>query len=228
MNRVLVAILFLLLPAFCPADDLFDIKPVADGVYAAIAKPTYKSIATLRYRARRCRPPRRHPLQAFRSPCPYSLDRSRESGEPIRRASVGSRERTAGRCPAVCSARAPHLRLCVLDAISLVNLCSRRLHYLLHLPDAGRRSTTLKRGVGRSVPVSVLGVALRSPITVTDCPTYVSSGTVELYSRLRIPLPSTSWYSLCEFFVRQPVTALWLRFRCIGGPCSCVPFGTLL
>ena len=42
MNRVLVAILFLFLPTACLADDLFDIKPVADGVYAAIAKPAYK------------------------------------------------------------------------------------------------------------------------------------------------------------------------------------------
>jgi len=42
MNRVLVAILFLFLPASSLADDLFDIKPVADGIYAAIAKPTYK------------------------------------------------------------------------------------------------------------------------------------------------------------------------------------------
>jgi hypothetical protein len=42
MNRVLVAILFLFLPLSCVADDLFDIKPVADGVYAAIAKPAYK------------------------------------------------------------------------------------------------------------------------------------------------------------------------------------------
>lgn len=42
MNRVLVAILFLCLPAFSVADDLFDIKPVADGIYAAIAKPAYK------------------------------------------------------------------------------------------------------------------------------------------------------------------------------------------
>ena len=33
----------LLLPATClAADDLFDIKPAADGVYAAIAKPAYK------------------------------------------------------------------------------------------------------------------------------------------------------------------------------------------
>jgi hypothetical protein len=42
MNRVLVAMLFLFLPTPCLADDLFDIKPVADGVYAAIAKPAYK------------------------------------------------------------------------------------------------------------------------------------------------------------------------------------------
>jgi len=42
MKRVLVAILFLFLPAGCLADDLFDIKPVADGVYAAIAKPAFK------------------------------------------------------------------------------------------------------------------------------------------------------------------------------------------
>jgi hypothetical protein len=42
MNRVLVAILFLCLPASCVADDLFDIKPVADDIYAAIAKPAYK------------------------------------------------------------------------------------------------------------------------------------------------------------------------------------------
>jgi cyclase len=36
-------LLFLLLPATCHAsDDLFDIKPVADGVWAAIAKPAYK------------------------------------------------------------------------------------------------------------------------------------------------------------------------------------------
>jgi cyclase len=34
---------FLLAPTTCfAADDLFDIKPVADGVYAAIAKPAYK------------------------------------------------------------------------------------------------------------------------------------------------------------------------------------------
>jgi len=42
MNRVAVAILFLFLPLYCVSDDLFDIKPVADGVYAAIAKPAFK------------------------------------------------------------------------------------------------------------------------------------------------------------------------------------------
>jgi len=43
MNRVLLAIFFFLfLAARSVADDLFDIKPVADGVYAAIAKPVYK------------------------------------------------------------------------------------------------------------------------------------------------------------------------------------------
>src|SRR5436853_5658103 len=42
MNGVLLAILFLFLPSSSVADDLFDIKPVADGVYAAIAKPTYR------------------------------------------------------------------------------------------------------------------------------------------------------------------------------------------
>src|SRR5215475_6415673 len=42
MNRVLLAILFLLLPVSCVADNLFDIKPIADGVYAAIAKPAFK------------------------------------------------------------------------------------------------------------------------------------------------------------------------------------------
>src|SRR5580704_12132958 len=42
MNRVAVAIFFLFLPLYCLADDLFDIKPVADGVYAAIAKPAFK------------------------------------------------------------------------------------------------------------------------------------------------------------------------------------------
>src|SRR5215831_19791795 len=34
--------LFLLLGRCASAQDLFDIKPVADGVYAAIAKPAYK------------------------------------------------------------------------------------------------------------------------------------------------------------------------------------------
>jgi glyoxylase-like metal-dependent hydrolase (beta-lactamase superfamily II) len=42
MNHVLLAILFLFLPVSCVADDLFDIKPVADGIYAAITKPAYK------------------------------------------------------------------------------------------------------------------------------------------------------------------------------------------
>jgi cyclase len=42
MNRTLLAILLLFLPASCVADDLFDIKLVADGIYAAIAKPAYK------------------------------------------------------------------------------------------------------------------------------------------------------------------------------------------
>jgi cyclase len=45
-SRLLLSFL-LLLPATClaagvPSDDLFDIKPIADGVYAAIAKPAYK------------------------------------------------------------------------------------------------------------------------------------------------------------------------------------------
>src|SRR5881392_1935323 len=42
MNGVLLAILFLFLPASSVADDLFEIKPIADGVYAAIAKPSYR------------------------------------------------------------------------------------------------------------------------------------------------------------------------------------------
>ena len=42
MNRVLLAILFLFLPVSCVADGLFDIKPVAEGIYAAIAKPAHK------------------------------------------------------------------------------------------------------------------------------------------------------------------------------------------
>jgi glyoxylase-like metal-dependent hydrolase (beta-lactamase superfamily II) len=45
--RCLVLIVLLLFPAVCfaapvPSDDLFDIKPMAEGVYAAIAKPAYK------------------------------------------------------------------------------------------------------------------------------------------------------------------------------------------
>lgn len=43
MKRLLSFFSLLLLPlASLAADDLFDIKPVADGVYAAIAKPAYK------------------------------------------------------------------------------------------------------------------------------------------------------------------------------------------
>ena len=43
MKRFLCFFAFLLLPVTCFAtDDLFDIKPVAEGVYAAIAKPAYK------------------------------------------------------------------------------------------------------------------------------------------------------------------------------------------
>src|SRR5712692_6306388 len=43
MKSRLLLFLFLLLPATCLAsDDLFDIKPIADGVYVAIAKPAYK------------------------------------------------------------------------------------------------------------------------------------------------------------------------------------------
>lgn len=43
MNRLFSLLSLLLLPlASLAADDLFDIKPVADGVYAAIAKPAYK------------------------------------------------------------------------------------------------------------------------------------------------------------------------------------------
>src|ERR1700730_17851613 len=43
MKRLLCLFSLLLLPATrLAADDLFDIKPVADGVYAAIAKPAYK------------------------------------------------------------------------------------------------------------------------------------------------------------------------------------------
>jgi cyclase len=43
MKRLFCLFSLLLLPATrLAADDLFDIKPVADGVYAAIAKPAYK------------------------------------------------------------------------------------------------------------------------------------------------------------------------------------------
>jgi cyclase len=43
MTRRLLLSVLLLLPTTCLADDdLFDIKPMADGVYAAIAKPAYK------------------------------------------------------------------------------------------------------------------------------------------------------------------------------------------
>jgi glyoxylase-like metal-dependent hydrolase (beta-lactamase superfamily II) len=43
MKRCFLLALLFLLPASCPAaEDLFEINPVADGVYAAIAKPTYR------------------------------------------------------------------------------------------------------------------------------------------------------------------------------------------
>jgi glyoxylase-like metal-dependent hydrolase (beta-lactamase superfamily II) len=43
MTRRLLLSLLLLLPVPCfAAEDIFDIKPMADGVYAAIAKPAYK------------------------------------------------------------------------------------------------------------------------------------------------------------------------------------------
>src|SRR5437899_8840074 len=43
MKRLFCLFSLLLLPATrLAADDLFDIKPIADGVYAAIAKPAYK------------------------------------------------------------------------------------------------------------------------------------------------------------------------------------------
>jgi cyclase len=43
MKRCFLLALFFLLPTLCPAaEELFEIKPVADGVYAAIAKPTYR------------------------------------------------------------------------------------------------------------------------------------------------------------------------------------------
>src|SRR5215831_7303169 len=45
MKRLLSLFSLLVLPLACfaSADDLFDIKPIADGVYAAIAKPAYKT-----------------------------------------------------------------------------------------------------------------------------------------------------------------------------------------
>src|SRR5215831_20718251 len=44
MKRLFGLFSLLLLPLACFADDdLFDIKPMADGVYAAIAKPVYKT-----------------------------------------------------------------------------------------------------------------------------------------------------------------------------------------
>jgi hypothetical protein len=44
LNRNRWSVLFLFLVGGCAAaQDLFDIKPVADGVYAAIAKPAYKT-----------------------------------------------------------------------------------------------------------------------------------------------------------------------------------------
>ena len=43
MKRFLLLALFLLLPGrWLAAEDLFEIKPVAEGVYAAIAKPAYR------------------------------------------------------------------------------------------------------------------------------------------------------------------------------------------
>jgi cyclase len=43
MKRLIyLAALLLLSPHFTAAEELFDIKPIADGVYAAIAKPAYK------------------------------------------------------------------------------------------------------------------------------------------------------------------------------------------
>src|ERR1700686_3469017 len=41
-SRLLLFLLFFLPSTSRAAEDLFDIKPVADGVYAAIAKPAYK------------------------------------------------------------------------------------------------------------------------------------------------------------------------------------------
>lgn len=42
MKRALCVAIAVLIALPCVAEDLFDIKPVADGVYAAIAKPAYK------------------------------------------------------------------------------------------------------------------------------------------------------------------------------------------
>ena len=42
MKRYLWFAAFLLLSGTSFAEDLFDIKPMADGVYAAISKPAYK------------------------------------------------------------------------------------------------------------------------------------------------------------------------------------------
>jgi cyclase len=42
MKLRLLSIVLLLFPLGATADDLFDIKPVAEGVYAAIAKPAYR------------------------------------------------------------------------------------------------------------------------------------------------------------------------------------------
>ena len=59
------------------------------------------------------------------------------------------------------------------------------VNYFWHFPEPGRNSLTLKCGIGRAVPVSLLGIALRSPTNVTDCPTYESrSNLSDLYTRL--------------------------------------------
>ena len=45
MKRVAAVMIFalmLLAGKYAAAEELFDIKPIADGVYAAIAKPAYK------------------------------------------------------------------------------------------------------------------------------------------------------------------------------------------
>src|SRR5215469_2566387 len=41
-SRLLISLFFLLPAVSFASEDLFDIKPVADGVYAAISKPAYK------------------------------------------------------------------------------------------------------------------------------------------------------------------------------------------